>query len=120
MTARLVGLISLLYWLLNAATGFGQVYVDGVAIDTVATPFIQIIGSNGGDLNRTSIIVDHGQRPVGLAFTRQRITGPDRKPITFKSTVDALNFFVKQGWELAFFDAGDANVYIYMLRRKGR
>ena len=120
MNTRLVGLLTLLCCLLNAATCLGQVYVDGIALDTVETPFIQVIGHNGGDLNRTSILVDYGQRPVGFAFTRQRITGPDRQPISFKSTVDALNFFVKQGWELAFFDVGDANVYVYMLKRKGR
>lgn len=120
MNAKLLGSIILLLNLLKCSTGLSQVYVDGIAIDTVETPFIQLISSNGGNSNRTNIIVDDGQRSVSIAFSRQRIAGPDQQPINFRSTIEALNFFVKQGWELAFFESGSANIYVYLLRRKSR
>lgn len=98
----------------------GQVYVDGVAIDTVDTPFIQLIGTNGGGLTRVSILIDSGQKPVSIPFSRQRIAGPDKQPIQFRSTIDALNFITKQGWELIAFDSSSDNVYVYLLRRRMR
>ena len=116
MSLKLIILVILISGLFKFSACFSQVYVDGVEIDTLETPFIQLIGSNGGDLNRTSILIDYGQRSVSLAFTRQRIAGPDKQPINFRSTVDALNFLVKQGWELAFFESGGTNIYIYMLK----
>ena len=115
MKAKLVSSIVLLFTSVICA---GQVYIDGVAIDTLNTPFCQLICSNGGELNRTSITVDYGQRYKISAFSRQRIAGPDKQPIHFSSSVEALNFMVKQGWELAFFDSPAGNVYLYVLQRK--
>ena len=111
-------LLVLFFALIITPTCFAQVYVDGVAIDTINTPFCQLIGSNGGDLNRTGITIDYGQRFIGSAFSRQKIAGPDKRPINFNSTIDALNFMVKHGWELVFFQSGGANIYIYILQRK--
>lgn len=117
---KMVSLVLLFVTLFHYVDCVGQVYVDGVAIDTVNIPFIQLIGSNGGDFNRTNIIIDYGQRAVSTAFSRQRIAGPDKQPMNFKSTVDALNFVTKQGWELVAFDSSASNVYIYVLQRKKR
>jgi hypothetical protein len=87
----------------------GQVYVDGVAIDTVDTPFIQLIGSYGVARNKAHILIDTGQSPISITFGNQKIAGPDKQPIKFKSPIDALNFIIKQGWELVAFDSSSTN-----------
>lgn len=120
MNVKTAGLTTLFISLLWSISCIGQVYVNGVAIDTVETPFIQLIGSNSGDLNRTSIIIDYGQGSVSTAFSRQKISGPDKQPISFRSTIDALNFVVKQGWELVLFESASPNLYVYILQRKKR
>ncbi|GAB2545309.1 hypothetical protein [Spirosoma aerophilum] len=107
--------------LLTATASFGQVYVDGVVIDTLKTPYCQLICSNPAPLNRASVIIDFGQRFVSTGFNRQKITGPDRQVINFNSTIDALNFMVRQGWELVTFKVlgtkeGSESTFVYMLR----
>jgi hypothetical protein len=111
--------------LLTAATSFSQVYVDGVVIDTLNAPYCQLICTNPAPLNRASVIIDYGQRFVSTGFNRQRIAGPDRQVINFNSTIDALNFMVRQGWELVTFQVlgtkeGSESTFIYMLRRPKR
>jgi|GEM_PF-6001339 len=114
MKAALFLFLANLFYYVNCSA---QVYVNDIPIDTVGIPFIQLIGSNGGDLNRTAITIDYGQGNINTGFSRQKIAGPDRRPINFKSTVDAVNFVVNQGWELSFFDSSAPNVYVYIFRR---
>lgn len=107
--------------LLTATTSFGQVYVDGVLIDTLNTPYCQLICTNPAPLNRASVIIDYGQRFVSTGFNRQRIAGPDRQVINFNSTIDALNFMIRQGWELVTVQVlgtkeGSESTFVYLLR----
>lgn len=102
-------------------TCLAQVYVNGVAIDTVNTPFCQLICSNAGVWTKASIVIDYGQRYVDTGLNRQKIAGADQKPITFNSPIDILNFMVRQGWELVSFKTtggGENVVFIYLLKRK--
>lgn len=74
-------------------------------------------------MTRASVLIDYGQRYVNTGLSRQKIAGPDRQPITFNSTVHALNFMVKNGWELVSYkvigtQAGAESTFIYMLQRQ--
>ncbi|MVM28619.1 hypothetical protein GO755_01150 [Spirosoma sp. HMF4905] len=102
-------------FLVNAS--FGQVYVDGVAIDPVNTPFCQLICTNANGLSRARVQIDYGQHFVDIGLSRQKIAGADKQVITFNSSIDALNFMVRQGWELVTF-ALKGDSFIYLLRRK--
>jgi hypothetical protein len=118
-----IALLTVGFTLFLSALAFSQVYVDGIAIDTLNTPYCQLIGSNATFFTRAHITIDYGQRYVSTGLNRQQITGPDRQPITFNSTIDALNFMVRQGWELVFSqvigkESGSESTFIYMLQRK--
>lgn len=104
-----------------AGTCFAQVYVNGVAIDTVNTTFCQLTCSTAGVLTKANVVIDYGQRYVDTGLNRQKIAGADQKPIAFNSPIDALNFMVRQGWELVSFKAmgiGANAVFVYLLKRK--
>ena len=114
---------SLLLILFLTTVCFGQVYVNDVAIDTLNTPYCQLIGSNAGPWVRAHVIIDYGQRYVDTGLNRQKVTGPDRQPITFNSTVDALNFMIRNGWELVSSQVvgnkeGSERTFIYLLQRR--
>lgn len=98
-------------------TSFGQVYVDGVAIDTTKTPFCQLICVNASGLSRARILIDYGQHFVDTGLSHQKIAGADQQVIQFNSSIHALNFMVRNGWELVKFSLkGDA--FIYLLQRR--
>lgn len=125
MIMKRIGSLILLLGLFKSVTGVGQVYIEGVVIDTLNTPYCQLICTNGGLLNRPTVLIDYGQRYAYTGLSRQRIAGPDKQPIVFNSSIDALNFMVRQGWELVFFqvtgtESGAENRLIYLLQRKKR
>ncbi|CAN5458761.1 hypothetical protein BH09BAC4_BH09BAC4_38610 [soil metagenome] len=114
-------LLSVFLSLCVASTCLAQVYVNGIAIDTVNTPFCQLTCSTAGVLTKASVVIDYGQRYVDTGLNRQKIAGADQKPITFNSPIDALNFMIRQGWELVSFKtmgAGADALFIYLLKRK--
>lgn len=116
---------SLLLSLFSITAGLAQVYVNNVIIDTLNTPYCQLIGTNAGSFVRAHVIIDYGQRYVNTGLNRQKVTGPDRQPITFNSTVDALNFMVRNRWELASFQVignkeGSESTFVYLLQRRKR
>ncbi|GAB2578131.1 hypothetical protein [Spirosoma areae] len=120
---KALGSLLLFLSLVKVSTCFSQVYVDGVAIDTVNTPFCQLICDNATIMTRAKILVDYGQRFVDSGLNRQKIAGADRKPISFNSSIDALNFMVRQGWELVSCQiigtsSGSESTFIYLLQRK--
>ncbi|QMW03822.1 hypothetical protein [Spirosoma foliorum] len=101
-----------------ANTSFAQVYVDGVAIDTTNTPFCQLFCTNASGLSRARVLIDYGQRFVDNGLSRPKIAGPDKQVITFNSSIDALNFMVRQGWQLVTFKMkGDTFVYLLQWRK---
>ncbi|GAB3949051.1 hypothetical protein GCM10028805_24770 [Spirosoma harenae] len=96
---------------------FGQIYVDGIAIDTLNTPFCQLICTNAVSLNKAQVQIDYGQRYVDNGFNRQKISNSSNKDIRFNSSIDALNFMTRNGWELVSFQTKE-NQFIYLLRWK--
>lgn len=118
-----IGLPLLVSCCLTSISCFSQVYVNGVAIDTVSAPFCQLICSNADVLTRAGVTIDYGQRYVNTGLNRQKIAGPDKKTIAFASPIDALNFMVRNGWEFVSFQvlgnsSGAENTFIYILKRK--
>lgn len=117
------GFLVLLACLLISFATQAQVYVDGEAIDTVRSPFCQLVCQNATILSRTKVIIDYGQRFVDSGLNRQKIAGPDQKPVAFNSNIDALNFMIRNGWELVSSqvlstEPGDIATFIYLLRYK--
>lgn len=120
-----VPLLTLCIGLMTATASFSQVYVDGILIDTLNTPYCQLIGSNASLFSKAHITIDYGQRYLNSGLNRQQISGPNRQPVVFNSTIDALNFMVRQGWELLSTqvigkESGSESTFIYMLKRKRR
>ena len=115
------GSFILLLILLKSVPCFAQVYVDGVAIDTTNTPFCQLTSFTNNYLDKTFVTIDYGQYYIGTRHNRQRIAGPDKQPVTFNSSIDALNFMIRHGWEFVSSqvtgtESGAENRLIYMLR----
>ncbi|MBD2703278.1 hypothetical protein IC229_21715 [Spirosoma sp. BT702] len=97
----------------------GQLFVNDIPIDTLNTPFCQLICENAEPLSKARILIDFGQSFVDNGINRQKFMDAAKKAITFNSNVDALNFMVRHGWELASFKMrGDK--FIYLLQRKKR
>ena len=71
-------------------------------------------------LTKVKVYVDYGQK--WKAFKRQNIMTEDKKVVTFNSSVNALNFMEKNGWEYVeqtIQNNGDGNVtYKYLMRKK--
>jgi len=116
-------LLTLFFGLMTTTASLGQVYVDGVLIDTLNTPYCQLVGSNASLFSKAHITIDYGQRYLNSGLNRQQISGPNRQPVVFNSTIDALNFMVRQGWELISTqvignESGSESTFIYMLKRR--
>ncbi|GAB3569279.1 hypothetical protein GCM10027578_23380 [Spirosoma luteolum] len=94
-----------------------QLYVNGNPIDS-ATVYCQLFCQNVTPLLPARVAIDYGQ-PFQLyrALRRQKITGPDKKPVFFESAAGALNFMDRNGWELVSFQT-NLSTYTYLLRRR--
>ncbi|GAB3995954.1 hypothetical protein GCM10028807_37480 [Spirosoma daeguense] len=94
-----------------------QLFVNDVPIDTLNTSFCQLTCENASGLSKARIMIDFGQNYVDNGISRQKFMDADRKPITFNSSIDALNFMIRHGWELSSFKMrGDT--YVYLLQRR--
>ena len=101
----------------------GQVYVDGENINEKDIQFCQLYVRNPTPLSRTEAWIDYGQRFVRSSWRRMQIAGADNKPIIFNSSIDALNFMVRHGWELVSSEIthdkeGSEDLFLYLLRKK--
>ncbi|GAB3711504.1 hypothetical protein GCM10027592_49160 [Spirosoma flavus] len=112
-------LLILLLGLFIVSNSMGQIFVNDVPIDTLNTPYCQLICENAEPLTRARILIDYGQPFVDTGLNRQKFMDADKKAITFNSNIDALNFMVKNGWELASFKM-QGDKFIYLLQRKKR
>ena len=112
-------LLFLLFSLLATVQSFGQVFVDGVAIDTLNAPYCQLICTNAMPLNRVRVLIDYGQRFVDSGLNRQKIGDANDADIRFNSSIDALNFMAFHGWELVSFAYHEGR-FIYLLKRQGK
>jgi hypothetical protein len=111
--------------LLMGFSAQAQVFVNGVNINDEDIAYCQIIGFNRiGLLNPARIWIDYGQpKFVVNPFNVPVISGPDRQKINFNSVIDALNFMMRNGWELvsshvASDKDGDADTFVYLLRKR--
>lgn len=109
----------LLFSLLATIQSFGQVYVDGVAIDTLNTRYCQLICTNAVPLNRARVLIDYGQRFIDSGLNRQKIGDANDADIRFNSSIDALNFMTRHGWELVSCNYKE-DTFIYLLKRRTR
>ncbi|MDD3095046.1 MAG: hypothetical protein WC372_01900 [Candidatus Neomarinimicrobiota bacterium] len=85
----------LMLLLLLGALAFGEIYVNGVPIDSTQSRYL--IVEIDDDLRKTRAYVDYGQSDPD----RHRIMTDDTgSKMLFNSPVAVLNYFYRQGWEL--------------------
>lgn len=110
--------INLVFFILLVQMSYGQILIKGIDINQVDDgTYIQVhaeypVGA------RLRVYVDYGQEINGKRENMSIEEGSGFKE--FKSPVDALNFFTKNGWELAetSITLSEARIYTYILRRK--
>lgn len=114
-------LIQLLLLISISQVSFGQIFVGGNDINKLeAGTHIQVeaqyLGAGLG--SRLMILVDYGQNfERGISYNVTNEQGNEKKE--FKTPVEALNFFLKNGWELVDFDTviQERRLYTYLLKR---
>jgi hypothetical protein len=109
--------------LLLPALASGQVLVNGVDINKLDVAYCQLIGVNATILSRPRVWIDYGQIGfVEINSNRQNISEINGQAIEFNSVIDALNFFIKNGWELVSNQVTETDEtqrrFIYLLRKK--
>ncbi len=114
----------LVFFLLIGVSVQAQVFVNGVNINDEDITYCQLIGMNRSGLMGTRIWIDFGQPKFTASYyNQQQISGQDRRKINFNTVIDALNFVTRNGWELvsshvASDKDGDANTFVYLLRKR--
>lgn len=96
-----------------------QITVDNVKLDDhPEIQFIQLSASPRGMTKGIYLRVDYGEK--SRWGVRSKIVDAKGKEMEFASVMDAVNFFVNNGWELfaAFSGHDDDAVYQYVLKRK--
>jgi len=107
--------------LLLSPLAYAQVFVNGVNINELDIAYCQLIAVDPGLIGNAIIRIDYGQpRPM---VKRPDISGPDKQLVRFNSVVDALNFMVRNGWELVSSQItankeGSSEEFIYLLRKR--
>lgn len=114
-------ILSVVLGLLLGPLAYAQVFVNGVNINELDIVYCQLIAVDPGLMGNAIVRIDYGQpRPM---VKRPDVAGPNRQPIRFNSVVDALNFMVRNGWELVSSQItankeGSSEEFIYLLRKR--
>ena len=104
-------------------TSYSQT-INGVPINEIDTPYVQIVGSERLMSNKVNIELNFGQNTkfFGNSKKESAVLDANGKQVKFNSMVDALNFMVSNGYELdqayAFVpDGGSGPVYHYLMKK---
>jgi len=101
-------------------TGFSQVYVDKKNINDLDIKYVRIICiQNSLFSSNSKIYIDYGAPAKHLK--KYKVTDTNGKEIEFNSTIDALNYMYKHGWEnieYTQYESGMKTVVIYLLERR--
>ena len=90
------------------------IWVDGVDINAledlqyIRLQFI-ILKLN----EEARVVVEYGENPPNYQFGRPNLMDGDGNRITFRSKVQALNYFYQRGWKFLFLEGAD-----YYLERR--
>jgi hypothetical protein len=106
--------------LASAGQSFAQIYVNGKDVDQDSTGYyMEVVPRFFLSSNQYSFLVDYGQRACMNPFNQERcmVTDRDNNVLRFKSVIDGLNFFYKNGWEVWLFTTADEDSNQYLLRR---
>jgi hypothetical protein len=107
-----------LFGYLGLLTATGQIIVGSVNINNLDIQYIEMLGYNRPS-NAASIWLDFGQNydPGRSGEFLKPIN--DQERVRFRSLLDALNYFYKNGWELVqAYAVGEFHHYV--LQRKSR
>lgn len=103
---------------LFATVGYSQT-VNGVELSSFEGDYIQIVGTSNFIGTKVTIGVDYGQEQK-VFKNNSKLIDENGKPVRLNSMVDALNFFVKYGYEFKTAYAitvGNSNVYHFLLSK---
>jgi hypothetical protein len=99
-----------------------QINVDGKDINADDNlQYIEILGADIGVFKKKIVVVvDYGQKVAIMDGKDSAVKDASGKVVIFNSMIDALNFFVANGWEYVNSYAvtiTNTSVYHYLLRR---
>lgn len=108
------------FWAVFASA---QVYVDGENINQKDIQYCQLFATRATLLTKGYFWIDYGQPGRSNNWRKTEIAGKDGNPVTFNSPMDALNFMVRNGWELVSTAVsadkdGSTTVFTYLLRKR--
>ncbi len=98
--------------------------INGVKLSDIKSHYIEILCKGKIFSTKVTVDVDYGQPTKRDAFgERMKMNFKDEngKPITFNSSIDALNFFEKNGYKFVTaytITHGNQNIYHYLMERK--
>lgn len=96
--------------------------INDVPIKDIDVDYIQIVGTSRLMSDKVTIEIDFGQDTKFFDFKdEKRIKDVEGKSLKFNSMIDALNFWVANGYSFvqayAFSVGSNQNVYHYLLRK---
>ena len=95
-------------------------FVNGIALDSIKTEYVQIIGTSKLLSTKLNIDLDFGQYNSIWKYSDTEVKNSLGKRVDLNSMIDALNFMVKNGYEYVnsyAITVSNQNVYHYLLRR---
>lgn len=95
--------------------------VNDIPIKDIDVQYIQIVGRAFNSARSFDIEIDFGQGTKLFSSKQARVKDENGKYIKFKSMVDALNLFCKNGYKFvtAFVNANaDQPIYYYLLEKQ--
>ncbi len=95
-------------------------FVNGVALDSIKTEYVEIVGTSKLLSTKLNIDLDFGQYNSIWKYSDTEVKNSLGKRVDLNSMIDALNFMVKNGYEYVnsyAITVNNQNVYHYLLRR---
>ncbi len=101
----------------------GDIFVDSVNISEIKDlQYIQVVGYQKNMFtNKVIVTVDYGQFKPFWTTKPTTVETSDGKIVIFQGMVDALNFFIKNGWEFineTKYTLGNSNVSHFLFKKK--
>lgn len=98
--------------------------VNGIPLDSIQTPYCQIVGTGKFLSNKLTIELDFGQENKYWSSKDSQLLDEKGKAIVFYSMIDALNFMTEYGYVFVSAYAfsvdtgfGKQTVYHYLMKR---
>lgn len=111
-------LITFLILILISQTCYGQIFVDATDINKLESGTHILVEAGYYTGAKLRVSVDYGQEIEGRNIKQVTVDEGSGKKV-FKTPADALNFFLRNGWELVDFSVtqAESRIYTYILKK---